>query len=213
MGRLIARNARRAASLALATGLVVAAASACSDDATTAGTPPPLATGTAAPPRDAGPTTEAAASVDASVVDAGPQSRVFTGTLAATATTAFGGEGYCNYRVTMKSVEVSVTVTQAGDIANAAVTSLAVEETVPPCPHPPLPPNVHKYYLASSSKLPAGGSHLELARDPLNRPEATLVLEGDFRADTVKAALEWHRTDIGPPFDWRVTTTVSLTRR
>lgn len=207
------RAARRPASfapLAVVTVVVVLGANACGDDASSAPVPPPLSTATAAP-RDAG--VEAAPPVDASIVDAGAQARRFVGTLAATKPADFGGPPYCKYRITMKTVDVAVTVTEAGDIANASVSSLAFEETLPPCTYEPVAPNVHKYYLASSLKLPSGGSHLELARDPLNRPEASLVLEGDFRTDTVKAALEWHRTDQKAPLDWRVTTTVTLDRR
>lgn len=200
------------APLALVTAALVATANACGDDATAAGTPPPLATGEA-PPRDAGPGAEAAVPIDASAVDAGPQSRSLTGTLAATKATDFGGGNYCKYRMTMKSIEVTLSVTAAGDVANATVTSLAVEETVPPCQYTPTPPMLLRYYLASSSKLPGGGSHLELGMDPLNRTEATMVIEGDFSVDNAKAALEWHRTDQPSPLDWRITTSVSLVRR
>lgn len=209
MGRSLAL---RLAPLALVTAALAATANACGSDATAAGTPPPLATGEP-PPREAGTSPEAAAPVDASTSETGAPARSFTGTLAATKPAAFGGGSFCNYRLTMKSVEVSVNATATGEITNATVTSLAVEETVPPCTYTPVPPNIHKYYLASSSKLPGGGSHLELAMDPLNRTEATLVLEGDFSTDALDAALEWHRTDQKAPLDWRVTTTVPLVHR
>lgn len=195
---------------ALLTGTLAVSTNGCGDDPSEGGAPPPQATG-ALPSRDAG--AEAKAPVDASPVDAGPQSRRFVGTLAATKPMTFGGSPYCTYKMTMKNVDVDVTVTGNGDIANASVSNVAFEETVPPCSQPPLEPNLQKYYLASSSKLPNGGAHLELARDPLNRTAATLILEGDFRVDDVKALLEWHRTDIGSPFDWRITTTVSLASR
>lgn len=207
MGRSLAL---RLAPLALVTGALAAAANACGSDATTAGTPPPLATGEP-PPREAG--AEAVVPVDASTSEAGAQGRPFTGTLAATKAATFGGGSFCNYRLTMKSVEVAVRATTTGEITNATVTSLAVEEAVPPCTYTPVPPNLHKYYLASSSKLPGGGSHLELVMDPLNRTAATLVVEGDFSTDSVNAALEWHRTDQKAPLDWRVTTTVPLVHR
>lgn len=209
------RSARAALGVALTSALVMGpfalSTNACGGDPSAGSTPPPLATG-AAPAREAGPD-EAAAPVDASPVDAGPQSRRFAGTLATSQASAFGGSPYCNYRMTMTSVDVDVTVTGAGDIANASVSNVAVEETVGTCMYAPLGPNLQKYYLASSSKLPDGRDHLELARDPLNRTAATLILEGDFRGDDVKALLEWQRTDQTPLLNWRVTTTVSLVRR
>src|SRR5687768_1812068 len=103
MGRSLAH---RLAPLALVTAVLAASANACGSDATTAGTPPPLATGEP-PPREAGAAAEAAAPPDAGAGDSGA-ARSFTGTLAATKPAAFGGGTFCNYRLTMKSVEVAV---------------------------------------------------------------------------------------------------------
>lgn len=199
----------------LGLGMVAASLDGCGSDSTASSAPPPLPTGGRVV-RDAGvPEAAPPSVVDASpvVVDAGVQARHFTGMLAMTATTGFGGSPYCKYTITLKQIAVDVVLNAAGDVASASVTDLAVEADVQPCPNPPQDPAIHKYSLASSLRLPAGGLHLELAPDPANHPTASLVLEGDFSGDHVSASLEWHRTDQDPPLDWRVTTTVPLDRR
>jgi hypothetical protein len=194
---------------------IAASGTACSSDDGAGSTPPPLATGAPVrrdaaieaapppPPRDA----------STGPVDAGAKARHFAGTLAATPPSDFGGSPYCKYKMTLKQIEIDVTIDGAGDPANASVTDLAVEETVPPCTFAPTPASIQKFTLASSSKLPAGGLHLELSGDPGNKTATALLLEGDFAGDTVQATLEWHRTDQPAPLDWRVTTTIPLTLR
>lgn len=208
------RSARLLLPALVALGLVglASATDACSSDPTTASVPPPLPTGKPIS-RDASVVDAAVPPVDASPIDAGSQARHFTGTLATTPASGFGGSPYCKYTITLKQISVDITLTGAGNVAAASVTDLAVEADVPPCPNPPQEPVIHTFTLASSLKLPSGGLHLELAPDPANRPAASLVLEGDFSGDHVSASLEWHRTDQQPPLDWRVTTSVPLDRR
>ncbi len=189
-------------------------ANACGADPSTGDVPPPLPTG-APVRRDASAPEAAPSAIDASPVDAGEAgaaARHFTGTLAATVAKGFGGSPYCKYTITLKQIDVDVTLTGAGDAVGASVTDLGVEANVPPCPNAPSDPSIQKYTLASSLRLPSGGLHLELAADPANRPAATLVVEGDFSGDHVSASAEWHRTDQQPPLDWRVTATVPLDR-
>jgi hypothetical protein len=197
----------------LVLGALTLSLDACGTDPTTGGAPPPLATGKPSV-RDASIPETAPAMTDASPApaDAGAPARHFTGTLAASAVTGFGGSPYCKYTITLKQIDVDVTVNAAGGLAGASVTDLAVEANVQPCPNAPADPTVQKYTLASSLKLPTGGLHLELAPDPANHPSASLVLEGDFGGDHVMASLEWHRTDQQPPLDWRVTAGVPLDR-
>jgi len=193
---------------------IASSVDACSSDPTTGSTPAPLPTGKPVT-RDAGAGIADAAPpppVDASPVDAGAQARHFTGTLATTPATGFGGSPYCKYTITLKQIDVDITLSGAGNVAAASVTDLAVEADVLPCPNPPQDPSIQKFTLASSLKLPTGGLHLELAPDPANHPAASLVIEGDFSGDHVTASLEWHRTDQQPPLDWLVTSSVPLDR-
>lgn len=187
--------------------------SGCGNDST-ASAPPPLATGTPVV-RDAAAETTDARSLDASPspgVEAGAPSSHFTGSLAATATADFGGSPYCKYRITLKQVAVDVAFDGAGEVIGGSVSNLAVEESVPPCPNATVPPNIHKYTAASASKLPSGGVRIVLGPDHENQPKASLVLEGDFRGGTAQGSFEWHRTDQGPPLDWRVTAKIPLVR-
>jgi hypothetical protein len=200
--------------LIVASAILVAGAglSGCGSDST-ASTPPPLATGTPVV-RDAAPDT-AAPPLDASPrpgVDAGAPSYHFTGSLAATAPSDFGGSPYCKYRITLKQIDVDIAFDGAGEVIGGSVSNLAVEESVPPCPNGAVPPNIHKYTAASAGKLPSGGVHIVLGPDPENQPKASLVLDGDFRGGTAQASLEWHRTDQNAPLDWRVTAKIPLVR-
>ncbi|MDB4935949.1 MAG: hypothetical protein JWP87_2921 [Labilithrix sp.] len=193
--------------IALALGALPALAAACGNDSSTSSAPRPLATG-APVARDGG--VDSAPRPDASLP---AKTRRFTGTLAATMPTAFGGSPYCDYKITLKQIDVDVTLDEAGRPVSASISDLALEESVPPCTLEPAPPNIHKFSLASSVPLPSGGLHLELSPDPANFPVAALILEGNFASDSVEAALEWHRTDQDAPLDWRVQTTMPLIRR
>ena len=143
------------------------------------GDPPPLSTGGgSAAARDAA--VESAAPFDASLVDAGPDARRFTGTLAATTPTDFGGAPYCKYRITLKQIDVDVTVDGAGRAVAAYAKDVAVEEAVPPCPNPPMPPKTNEYSLTASSKLPSGALHIDLVGYAPNQPNTTLFLDGAY---------------------------------
>jgi hypothetical protein len=201
----------------VALGALAATVDACSSDSSEASAPPPLPTGN--PVRDAArPDSRPAPLMDASpgevdADDAGAPARHFTGKLAMSSVTPFGGSPYCKYTMTLKQIAVDVTISGAGNVAAASVTDLAVEAAVQPCPNPAAPQGMQTYSLASSLRLPSGGLHLELAPDPANATVASLVIEGDFSVDHVTASAEWHRTDQQPPLDWRVTTGVLLDRQ
>jgi hypothetical protein len=191
-------------------GIVLAAA--CGSE-TPGESPPPLSTGTASPPTDAGPPDDVAV-VDATPPDAGPESVRWTGTLATTKTVEFGGSPYCKYRVTLRQVEIDVTMKKTGEVVNASVKNVVVEESVPPCTFPPQNPNAHQYSLAKSKPAPTG-LQLDFAPFAANRPRATLVMVGplDGASPSATVSLEWHRTDQPAPLDWRVTAIVPVTRR
>jgi|GEM_PF-5583584 len=191
-----------------------AALAACGGDDAAGTAPPPLPTSTAA--RDAGaPETAAAPPADAGARDAAPETRRWTGTLAQTAPADFGGSPYCKYRMTLKQIAVDVTMKANGEVAAATVTNATFEETVPPCPNPPMKPTTQEFTFASATKLAGGGVHVNFAGVAANEPETSLVLEGplDGKGPSAVVALEWHRTDFGAPLDWRVTTKVTLTAR
>lgn len=193
--------------------LALAMIAACSSEGSGETTPPPLSTGAATTPGDAGPP-DSGPALDAAPPDAGPDSVRWTGTLAASKTVEFGGSPYCKYRVTLNQIEVDVTMRKSGEVVNALVRNVVVEESVPPCTYPPQAPSAHQYSLGSSKPAPTG---LELSFAPFagNKPKATLVLVGplDGASPSATVSLEWHRTDQPAPLDWRVTAIVPVARR
>lgn len=143
--------------------------------------------------------------------DAGTQVRRWKGALAATLPVEFGGGQECKYRITLKQVTVDVTAA-GNEIVAATVTALAFEEVLSAgCNNTPIPAHTHTYALTIASVLAGGVSRLELAGPSTNHPAAALVVQGDFRTTNPSLSLQWHRTDYGPPLDWRVSANVQTT--
>ena len=211
-----ARRTRARVVAVLSFGLVPLAL-ACGGDDDRGTAPPPLATNpTATATSEPEPVpVDAAPAVDAAPPDAGPESRRWTGTRATTIATLFGGSPYCQYRVTLKQIEVDITVQKTGEVIAANVKNVVTEESVPPCTYAPQAPNNHGYSFSKASRLASGAVRIELAPYPTNRPQGTLVIEGtlDGNDATASPTLEWHRTDQPAPLDWRVKASVPLTQR
>lgn len=207
------RSARALAFFAFSL-LGVSLGSACGSESTGESTPPPLSTATSAPATEAGAPDTSVVETDAAPVDAGPESVRWTGTLATAKTVEFGGSPYCKYRITLKQIEVDVTMKKTGEVVTAVVRNVATEESVPPCTYQPQAPSPHQYSLGSS-KPSAKGVELTMAPFAANKPKASLVVVGPIDASSASAtvSLEWHRTDQPAPLDWRVTATVPVTRR
>jgi hypothetical protein len=197
----------------------MAIANGCSSDSSDGSVPPPLPTGGGSRPpvTDAGATESSAppgADANPLAVDSGPAARRFTGTLAASPVALFGGTPNCNYKITLKQIDVDLTINGEGLVTLASIKDTAVEQVVAPCPYAPAPASSNEYSLATSSKLANGSLHIELTGFPTNTPAATLTIEGDFDLDggTVNPVAEWHRTDQPPPLDWHVTATIPLSQ-
>jgi len=215
---VVARD-RRAALLSLA-WLALAPVAACTHAAPRAEPEPGLTLlddpmrGGASDTDDAAPTILSAADADADAApQAAPGARSFHATLPATLPVSYGGAPYCAYRSTLEHVTVDLTQAKNGDVVAASVTALAVEETVPPCPYPPLAASTHHYALRSSTLLPGGARHVELVAATANVPIVSLTLEGNLDEAFPELTLVWHRIDIDAPFDWSVTARVTLATR
>jgi hypothetical protein len=144
--------------------------------------------------------------------DAGPQSMRWKASLAATTPVEFGGGQACLYRITLQQVNVDIVAAANGDIVAANVTAIAFEEVLStPCDNVAIPAHTHTYALETATLLPSGVGHLELAPLATNHPPASLVIEGDFRVPSPSLSLAWHRTDYGPPLDWRVNAQLTAT--
>ena len=162
-------------------------------------------------PSGSAPSSSAPSAPSAPGADAEPDARRWQGALAATPPASFGGGQECQYRITLKQVTADVRAAANGDVVAATVTARAFEQVLSSgCPNQPIPEHLHTYVLVSSSVLPSGARHLELAGLASNHPAASLVIEGDFRVNRPVLALAWHRTDYGPPLDWRIAATVTV---
>jgi hypothetical protein len=176
---------------------------------------PPAASGSGKSPTSPSPSSSGTgAPAPAPAPDPGDSSgrgaRRWTGSLAATTPLQFGGGQACVYRITLKDVKVEISAAGNGDILTAGVTATAFEETLSANCNTPIPINAHTYVLTGASVLPNGTVHISLAASAPNNPHASLVIEGDLRTAYPELSLAWHRSDQGPPLDWRVSTKVTV---
>jgi hypothetical protein len=134
----------------------------------------------------------------------------WTGTLAATTATSFGGSPYCDYRTHLEDVNVKLVIGSDGKVKSADVTGKAVEEALNGCEYAPIAPNTHDYALtagadSTSFTVNGGGSAAQ--------PHALMTADVSADGATGSVALTWHRNDIDAPFDWTITATVPLTKQ
>ncbi|HSO41031.1 MAG TPA: hypothetical protein VLT33_51250 [Labilithrix sp.] len=139
--------------------------------------------------------------------------KTFGGTLAQTSPpVAYGGPddagggAYCNYAVTLQGVSVTVTL-DGTKIVAATVSDQAVETVDGSCPYPPSPPGAQAFTLPNPTPI---GMQLVLDGDSANKPKASLTVDLVASGAGYDATLRWHRTDLGPPLDWRVIGEVHL---
>lgn len=147
--------------------------------------------------------------------DAPPGSVVYSGRVVELAPLMFGGNGFrCTWTITLKQIETNIAVLPSGAIVGGSSQNLNVEAIVPtdpPCPDPPIPPLIAKYSF-ESSRSTAPSITVEYKSAPENMPPATLTLKVQRAGDQYMADFEYHRTDLIPPFDWRITGSMMLSR-
>ena len=174
--------------------------------------PAPLGTGSA---RDSGAGTTDLI-LEASLADTGAGDLAFHGTLASTATVAFGGSymdaNYCKYSVTLKNVSVDLVV-QGGQLVASAVKNQMVEAIVGTCNsnQPTIPTNLQTFALSTAATSTSGGFHAEYLSASGNQPKESLVVDLVKDGTGYTASATWHRIDLGKPFDWTVTGTILVT--
>ncbi|CAN5632859.1 hypothetical protein BH11MYX1_BH11MYX1_02970 [soil metagenome] len=131
----------------------------------------------------------------------------YHGTLAATPPVAFGGGAFCNYTITLKQLDVVISL-QNTDVSAATVQALDVEATDTACPYAVMPPAIQKYTLETAKPTPTG-SIMTFSGDPSN---ATAVALSVVTMSTTSAQLTFHRTDQAGALAWTVTATVPLAK-
>ena len=133
----------------------------------------------------------------------------WTGVLAKTPSSKFGGSPYCQYQTHFEAVNVTVIVGADGKVKSAKVTGQAVEEALDGCPNKPIAPNQHVYTLATavegtSFSVDGGGTTAE--------PHAKMDADVSTSGTTGRIKLKLQRDDQTAPLVWTIDTTVELTK-
>lgn len=120
----------------------------------------------------------------------------FSGSLDTTVTVPFGGEVYCAYKVTFKTVSFEMLVSN-GTIVQAESRGTRLEELGGTCPYDAAPPGAQEHVLSENLEGDAGGArHLTLIGKPENSPRTTLVADVLANgAGGYDVNLTWTRTD------------------
>jgi hypothetical protein len=207
--RSVCRRAlSRFSTLCLVLTIAVVPFLACGSDESGSG-PPPLGTGSPSRVDDA--SSDLPKSDDV-VIEPSASSKTYKGTLATTKTVKFGGSPYCEYTITIKEIAIEILQLEDGTIGLARVRNVAVETSVPPCPHPPMDPSNHDYALSSATKT-ASGITVKFVGAGSNRPNTSLVIDLAQKGDGFDAAAQWKRIDQKAPLDWLVSATIPLARQ
>ena len=140
----------------------------------------------------------------------GGTATTFVGTLDATPPVPFGGAPYCKYTVTMKNIDIEVSIVPGGQVIGATVKNTRVEATVPPCTFPPSNPSDQSFAFTTLTQLPNGDELAFSGARPRTTPATTLTLDITPAGTTYKATAHWHRTDQDTILDWTVSSTVTL---
>jgi hypothetical protein len=135
--------------------------------------------------------------------------------------TAAGGTIYCKYTITLRQLDVQLTILPSGQVTSGRVQDLNVEAVVPSMPpttpfvctatNPvPIAPNIAMYQLATAT-TGTGGLTLTFQGGASNMPPASLVIELTKVSSLYSAKLTFQRNDdVDAVFKWKVTTTVPL---
>jgi len=121
----------------------------------------------------------------------------------------FGGAPECTYTVTLRQIDVQLGILSSGEVTSGQLQVLYDEELVGTCGHPAAAPVISSFTFASA--VASGTSKtLTFHEKPGDRPGASLVIVVTPSGAGYQAKLTFHRTDLGPPLDWMVTTTTSM---
>ncbi|HEX3477322.1 MAG TPA: hypothetical protein VHT91_20005 [Kofleriaceae bacterium] len=139
----------------------------------------------------------------------------FGGTSSATGTI------YCKYTITLKQLDLQLSILPSGQVTSGHVQDLNVEAVVPSMPPTTpfvcsatnpgaIPANIAMYQLATTT-AGTGGLTLTFQTGSSNMPPAALVINLTKVSSLYSAKLTFHRNDgLDPVFEWTVATTVPL---
>jgi len=156
------------------------------------------------------------AQTDAAVVPDAPTARTYKGSMDMVPPVTFGGLPYCTYTITLKQLQVELGILpSSGKAVSGRVQDLNVEavipSTTPNCPADleVILPNIATYTLQAANPS-SNGQTLTFTGAAGNMPPADLTVELSSVGSAYQARLGFHRNNQGPPLDWSVIATVSL---
>ncbi|MFO0735449.1 MAG: hypothetical protein U0270_06205 [Labilithrix sp.] len=140
-----------------------------------------------------------------------PRARSWAGTIPATRTVDFGGDGFCRYRVVLTNVRVQVTFDAEGKILASNIDNTMTETLAEACDAKPLGKQTNRY-LVQASQAPIDALFVSFEPQPENLPQAQVMLTLEPVDDrTMKGHVTVQR--IGgstPALDWNVDADVEL---
>lgn len=161
---------------------------------------------------------------DAGGGDAAPGAVTWRNQPGDVAPVTFGGKGagdllFCQYTITLRQLDVRLTILPSGQVTSGHVQDLNVEAVIPSttpvicdATNPgAIPANIAMYELATAGAT-AGGLTLTFQGGASNAPSATLVILLTKVGSLYSAKLTFQRSDAvaDPVLTWTVTTTVPL---
>ena len=150
---------------------------------------------------------------DAAIVPDADPVTTYQGRLDHTEPLPFGGQGFCDYRMTLKQLEVDVAITASGQVRSAHVQDLNFEELITmPCGDPPaspIAPNTATYDLELATPSTTGIGLTFTAAKP-NEPTVTLAANLTRTDAGYAAALVFHRVGQAPVLNWTIYVSVAL---
>lgn len=138
----------------------------------------------------------------------------YKGHLEMTPPVPFGGIPFCDYTMTLKQLDVELTIEASGAVRSGRVQDLNVEavvDTTPPCPDGAIPPNIASYTFASAAPG-TDGTMLTFVAASTNAPDVdlTATLSSAGAVKTVK--LGFQRINVEDDIlAWAIAATVTLT--
>jgi hypothetical protein len=146
---------------------------------------------------------------DAAAADADPTT-TYKGHLDATQPLPFGGQGFCNYLMTLEQLEVEVAITASGQVPSAHVQDENVEALAVPCGDVgTIPRNTATYDLDRATPSTTGiGVTFTAGRT--NEPTVTLAANLTRTVAGYAADLVFHRFGQPPILNWTIYVSVEL---
>ena len=153
----------------------------------------------------------ASAPNDGAVVGA---TTTYKGRIEMTPPVPFGGLPFCDYTMTLKQLDVELTLEASGAVRSGKVQDLNFEtvlDSTPPCPEGAIAPNIASYTFASASPG-TDGMMLTFLAGPTNEPDVDLTGTLTSAGAVKTAKLGFQRINVEDDvLAWTIVATATLT--